>query len=39
MDCSHEHGHEGSETTLSLLGEKWTIPLLYQIVQGNNRFG
>ena len=39
MDCSHEHGHEGAETTLSLLGEKWMIPLLHQIVQGNNRFG
>jgi DNA-binding HxlR family transcriptional regulator len=39
MDCSHEHTHEGAATTLSLIGEKWTIPLLHQIVQWNNRFG
>jgi len=39
MNCSHEHTHEGAATTLSLLGEKWVIQLLHQIVQGNNRFG
>jgi DNA-binding HxlR family transcriptional regulator len=39
MDCSHEHAHEGTATTLSLLSEKWTLPLLHQIIQGNNRFG
>jgi DNA-binding HxlR family transcriptional regulator len=38
MDCSHEHMHGGAVITLSLLSEKWTIPLLHQIVQGNNRF-
>src|SRR6266487_4232061 len=39
MECSHEHTHEGAATTLSVLGEKWTIQLLHHIVQGNNRFG
>jgi len=39
MDCSHEHTHEGAAITLSLLGEKWTIQLFHQIVQGNTRFG
>jgi len=39
MDCSHEHTHEGAAITLSMLGEKWTIQLLHQIVQGNTRFG
>src|SRR5262245_11151086 len=38
-DCSQEQTHKSAATTLSLLGEKWTIPLLHQIVQGNNRFG
>ena len=38
MDCSHEHIHEGAAKTLNMLGEKWTIQLLHQIVQGNNRF-
>ncbi len=39
MECSHEHTHEGAATTLSVLGEKWTLHLLHQTVQGNNRFG
>ncbi len=39
MNCSHEHTHEGAATTLGLLGDKWAIQLLHQIVQGNNRFG
>jgi DNA-binding HxlR family transcriptional regulator len=39
MDCSHEHTHEGAALTLRVLGEKWTLPLLHEIVQGNNRFG
>jgi DNA-binding HxlR family transcriptional regulator len=39
MECSPEpNTHERAESTLSVLGEKWTIPLLHQIVQGNNRF-
>ncbi len=39
MHCSHEHNHCGAAKTLSLLGEKWTLPLLHHIVQGKNRFG
>jgi len=39
MNCSHEHAHDGAALTLRVLGEKWTIPLLHQIVQGNTRFG
>ena len=39
MDCSHEHTHNGAAITLSMLGEKWTLQLLHQIVQGNTRFG
>src|SRR6266704_1208392 len=39
MECSHEHTHEGAATTLSVLGEKWTLHLLHHSVQGNNRFG
>jgi len=39
MECSHEHTHEGAATTLSVLGEKWTLHLLHQTVQGNTRFG
>jgi DNA-binding HxlR family transcriptional regulator len=39
MNCSHEHTHEGAARTLSVLGEKWTIQLLHQIVQGSTRFG
>jgi DNA-binding HxlR family transcriptional regulator len=39
MNCSHEHTHKGAAMTLSVLGEKWTLHLLHQIVQGNTRFG
>jgi len=39
MNCSHEHTHDGAALTLRVLGEKWTLQLLHQIVQGNNRFG
>jgi DNA-binding HxlR family transcriptional regulator len=39
MDCSHEHTHDGAATTLRVLGEKWTLQLLHQIVLGNTRFG
>ena len=39
MNCSREHTHDGAATTLRVLGEKWTIQLLHQIMQGNNRFG
>ena len=39
MDCSHEHTHNGAAITLSMLGEKWTLQLLHQIVLGNTRFG
>jgi DNA-binding HxlR family transcriptional regulator len=39
MNCSHEHTHDGAALALRVLGEKWTLQLLHQIVQGNNRFG
>lgn len=39
MDCSQEHHHCEAAKTLSLLAEKWTLPLLHHLVQGNNRFG
>src|SRR5690349_13169212 len=39
MHCSHEHKHCGAAKTLSVLGEKWKLPLLLHIVQGKNRFG
>ena len=39
MDCSQEHGHCGAAKTLSMLAEKWTLPLLHHVVQGTNRFG
>jgi DNA-binding HxlR family transcriptional regulator len=39
MNCSHEHTLDGAALTLRVLGEKGTLPLLHQVVQGNNRFG
>jgi DNA-binding HxlR family transcriptional regulator len=39
MDCLQEHTHGGAAAALSVLGEKWTLQLLHQIIQGNNRFG
>lgn len=39
MNCSREHTHEGAALTLRVLSEKWTLPLLHQVVPLHNRFG
>ena len=39
MPCNHEHDHQGIHKILQILGDKWTVPLIHQLVQGKNRFG
>jgi DNA-binding HxlR family transcriptional regulator len=39
MKCVHQHDHHGFERTLDVVGDKWTMELLHQLVPGNNRFG
>ena len=39
MSCIHQHDHHGFERTLDVVGDKWTMELIHQLVQGNNRFG
>ncbi len=38
-NCSHEHDHHGSERTLDLIGDKWTMAVIHHLAQGCNRFG
>lgn len=37
--CVHEHDHHGSQRTLGIIADKWTMALLHHLAQGRNRFG
>ncbi len=39
MRCDHEHDHQSLSRTLEIVGNKWTISLIHELVQGRNRFG
>jgi DNA-binding HxlR family transcriptional regulator len=39
MQCDREHNHQSLQKTLKIIGNKWTVTLLHELVQGRNRFG